>query len=647
MRARFGVFFLGLFLAACGSDSVKYETKIQVSAANSLPASVLKIVNDINRGKAVSFSEISNELSARHARAYGMKVSELQSFLEKAERGISKDSYQAKVDYEKNVEKELGRKIIYNSKSVTLGHLAQEGRMQCYSGTVMHQVMLRRTGDAAAFQGRHAVVIYTSGHVKSGFMQKNAQGQWELTEVELTAGGRARSKKPRLASELGADKVVVDGDYFALIEIVKGGLSNPIELRDAIVSLTAKKYGIKQVRKAEVAGTPTRADSKEDVLNSSIFSFGQMDVEPGDKPRSEFEEQEEGWQVMSVAPQISDKMPNLEANSIKAFQGRWVLKTEGSEIAYFGIGNGDYLYRSDHRHSSGSVSIENFDADHNVYTLVFTEVFEGGKKGTSFTVDVRLRKAGSTTELLVYDTEEFATGAYVLEGEVTNPEESLQGYWISPEHGAIWEFYTRKGKARYHLQTRNEDGTWTSDLGGYEMAKPFQAGVAELKLTSYTRKSQESLLRVFVENGNQIGLATSDGIHTLEPKSFTRVRGETMVGSWIARAGGNSLYKLQLKLDGTFLYSYPYGEDAGEITGTFKVEKASKGEFTVVLSPVKAEWRQKSDGAPRVAARVVVRPGPENGFIVRLDGDWFKLPPNTTYYYSRGQHDLSFSEIPE
>jgi hypothetical protein len=206
-----------------------------------------------------------------------------ESFISKITAGVnSPDLSEIKSRYENNIEKQFGKKTLYNKAAVSILDLIGDNKLQCYSGTVLNQIVMRTLYTAGEFRDRHLVIIFESGHVLPGYFELEAKG-FHLYGIETTVKGRGMVDYG-MASELKAPIRIVDAEYFALVETLKTNLKDPAKTVDSIVKMTAEKYGI-AVSAIDISLTR----GKNPVLNSSPFGFGESTVADGDQERIERE----------------------------------------------------------------------------------------------------------------------------------------------------------------------------------------------------------------------------------------------------------------------------------------------------------------------------------------------------------------------
>lgn len=82
--------------------------------------------------------------------------------------------------------------LAYNRDMVSLMNYLNEGRMQCYSGTSLFEVL--RQAQTPKSQSKDLfVVIFENGHVLPGYLELKSDG-YHLVGIETTVDGSGRKQ---------------------------------------------------------------------------------------------------------------------------------------------------------------------------------------------------------------------------------------------------------------------------------------------------------------------------------------------------------------------------------------------------------------------------------------------------------------------
>lgn len=290
---------LALSLTFCGkkkskapqdTDSVVYNLPIKLTPDTKLQGKVLELAQNIQARKAVSFNGITDLMIAKHAEAGGASAADLKGQVLKIYvPGTYAHGGMLKIKYEQNLKTLHGRDLLYNREAANIKNITGEGRVQCYSGTYLYQVLRRQPGRDAFRAGRE-VVIFESGHVLPGYFQNNADGSKSLIGIETTTSGASRRFLAKITpqSKSVGDRRVVDAEIYAVVDLLQESLANPDEVALAALKLTAEKYGFDMPATSVAQSGATAQDTvTARLLNSSIFGFGRADVPAGDQPRAD------------------------------------------------------------------------------------------------------------------------------------------------------------------------------------------------------------------------------------------------------------------------------------------------------------------------------------------------------------------------
>lgn len=240
--------------------------------------------------KDLSFQAITSRIVKKHLKAQNSALGdaavndetskiliEIKSIMDKAS---SKNPAVIKSHYESAIEQNLGQELKYNLDAVNLVQPLREGRLQCYSGTILHLSMLRQLAPLD-YRSLEPVVVFEPGHVLPGYMSKK-NGSWTLFGIETTVSGYGAIDFG-LAKNLSSETIVVGAENFVLYELIKDGIKNAEDLRNQLIAEAAEKYGIISNSlsnyKVRYAGTNSTK------LNQTPFAFGEVKVSPGDQKR--------------------------------------------------------------------------------------------------------------------------------------------------------------------------------------------------------------------------------------------------------------------------------------------------------------------------------------------------------------------------
>lgn len=278
------------------AESVTYQLPLDFDETKTLRAEQVALGSGIKNGTPVSFSALTHELLESHLeaheQAYGgddldrAAINKLVAELTHSQRETT-DVFEAKKRYETKFEQLYGAPIAYDRDSVTLAFLQKVGALQCYSGTILQQLIWRTT---PGFRGQNPVVIFERGHVLPGFMRQE-NGQWNLYGIETTASDRGEVRYGS-TSGLSGPIVVVDAESYVILEVFKGKLKNEAEVSQIVVEQTARKYGIdlEKTRPSEDDRKHGAADGARKIVpNLSPFSFGEDATPMGRRDRSRME----------------------------------------------------------------------------------------------------------------------------------------------------------------------------------------------------------------------------------------------------------------------------------------------------------------------------------------------------------------------
>lgn len=269
---------------ATDSDSAAIDLPLKVEDPQKLSSAQQDVYKKIEKHQAVSFREITKLMIEKHVQSSiaqhpDVSAKTIQEFIARITPATQLSPAQMKIAYESKI----GTDLEYNIDKTSVVDIYADKTLQCYSGTYLYQLVRRQRG-ADAFRAGREVVIFESGHVLPGYMVMD-QGNWRLIGIETTESGGAR-RHFGLAKDLSGVRVV-DAELFALTEVFSESLGNPVEVAEAALKITAKKYGIVLNETRTLSLTDAASETKKQ-LNQSIFGFGRpRDITPGNRKRIE------------------------------------------------------------------------------------------------------------------------------------------------------------------------------------------------------------------------------------------------------------------------------------------------------------------------------------------------------------------------
>jgi hypothetical protein len=227
--------------------------------------------------------------------------------------GETSHLFELKKNMETTLRSEYGT-LVYNRDMVNLLNYLEDGRMQCYSGTSLFEV-LRQVNTPKSISKDQFVVIYERGHVLPGYVESKGDG-YHLVGIESTVDGSGRKQYGSVKSL--QDVRVVDADFFMAIEVLESVITNKQDVVDRALEITAQRYGIdlngleKSLEGFELypykGGVTLNADlafeENEKLkihLNSSLFQFGLSGTPSGEIARATIEDIQPGFRGDGVS----------------------------------------------------------------------------------------------------------------------------------------------------------------------------------------------------------------------------------------------------------------------------------------------------------------------------------------------------------
>ena len=272
---------------------VKYQSEIKAlinssenatsPAPESATAYKLEVLKAIANRESLSPEILSKALIAQHnendSKSKLSNTEMTDEFLTLAVNAKSNDIEEFKVNYEALLEDHhQGEPLVYNKDFFRMTDLYNSNKVQCYSGTMMFNVLNELTKDPY----KHTVVIFTKGHVLAGYI-KVENDKKILIGIESTATGKALVNYGE-TKDIAGEIRVLDAKQFMLIELVKDHISDFEGLYSQMLKTMSDRYGCKTENFMPL-DRKEKSPSDAKVLNSTPLGFGKSEVESGDKKR--------------------------------------------------------------------------------------------------------------------------------------------------------------------------------------------------------------------------------------------------------------------------------------------------------------------------------------------------------------------------
>lgn len=173
-----------------------------------------------------------------------------------------------------------GQPLFYNRDFPSLAGPLQEGRMQCFSGSMLN-LIVQRQKPQAEFSAAKPVMIFTPGHILPGYVVDD-----HLVGVETTVIGRGRNDFGP-TKELQGPIRVVDAEAFVQMYVYQAKLKDVPAMVQILLKQTASRYGIPLDRTEAGIAKGELTIAADAPLNRVAFGFGlDADIsESGDKQR--------------------------------------------------------------------------------------------------------------------------------------------------------------------------------------------------------------------------------------------------------------------------------------------------------------------------------------------------------------------------
>jgi hypothetical protein len=212
------------------------------------------------------------------------------------------DLFNLKKNLENSISENPGN-LVYNRDNVSLFDYVNDGKMQCYSGTSLLEV-LRQLQASTSVAKDDFVVIFENGHVLPGYMNKVGL-EYNLVGIETTVNG-AGQKQYGPVKNLQQVRVM-DSDFFMAIEVLESVITNRQAVVNKALEITALRYGIDlsstentlaNIEKLFTYKSLIALNAEEvsqhnailsEQLNASLFQFGDANTPAGDQTRPTME----------------------------------------------------------------------------------------------------------------------------------------------------------------------------------------------------------------------------------------------------------------------------------------------------------------------------------------------------------------------
>lgn len=275
---------------------IKVENKFPV-IAGCLDKDRQALHNKIENGEMIPFNELTDALTEWHRKRGEKEPSsnELNAILLKLRTGANKSNpHQLKVSTDDALFAHFKEDSDYNANATSIVDICKNNELQCYSGTVLNQVLARKLLGRDEFQNQNPVIIFESGHVLPGYMEPKIGGGWHLHGIETTSLGAAEVTYGD-TTKLNRDIRVIDAKDWILSELFEDCMAKPKEFADEVLARTAKGYGIplavteKAIHDKHAPNTNMTVGAlKGAALNASIFGFGTSNPSAGRVARGHF-----------------------------------------------------------------------------------------------------------------------------------------------------------------------------------------------------------------------------------------------------------------------------------------------------------------------------------------------------------------------
>ncbi|MEZ4871012.1 MAG: hypothetical protein R2827_01960 [Bdellovibrionales bacterium] len=303
------------------SEMVSIDLPLSKVDESSLNTEQISLLRSLKLSKTVHYRMLMDQVLLSHAEAYGdlTVVDQFDRF--ENETAPPASPLQSKPKYEEKIEAQNQKPIIYNIDANTIGHLLNDSKMQCFSGTDFYMLHLSRKLAGSEIVKENMVVILENGHILPGQMIL-VNDKWRLYGIETTKSGEAIIDKGWAAQLHLKGKLsrVVSAELYYAVQVFKDHFASPADLDAAVnsaIDQTAKKYGITPLPITNVS-TASAGQNPESLFNSTPFGFGKPNTPPGDIVRTDLPGIEDGvpyTTFLREKSKLSDSVPQ-EGNVI-------------------------------------------------------------------------------------------------------------------------------------------------------------------------------------------------------------------------------------------------------------------------------------------------------------------------------------------
>lgn len=284
--------------AAILQDPTFSPLRFSVSSQYFLTESKRDLYRAIANGESVPFGAISRAMMEDHFRNWKGRHPEDERELDEMVRGIqglvagapASELGETKAAVEAKLLGAIGTPLIYNAQAISIFDALYQNRAQAYSGTLLLTLAARENWGKPKIEAANLVVIYESGHVLPGYLQKVGE-EWHLIGIETAVEGTGRVLYGEVNHAMqNEDRMirVVDAQLFALVELYKFDADDILDMANQALVQTAAKYGIREPSLLVRERFKRQVDYGK--LAWSPFSFGNPDVGQGDRVRAKLME---------------------------------------------------------------------------------------------------------------------------------------------------------------------------------------------------------------------------------------------------------------------------------------------------------------------------------------------------------------------
>lgn len=278
---------------------------------------ISELITQLKQKKPISFSKITDHFITKHLRMYekireSLKITDPTPTFGDFKKTISNleskvieksDLHELKIQ----MENAIGDLTSYNRDFSTVPNVILQKKLQCYSGTSTFEIFARDVLNAKAFIDKHMVILMTKGHILSGYMEKDKDGDWVLVGIESTAPQKAKVSFGKIKNLHNVAAMrIYDANLWMILEIllsyekdsplVKGKIDESKiaaearaitdEMYDGQIPVDELEKVIDELLKNEKPKDGDAEGTNADVGEESGFGgFGASDVPPGDIPR--------------------------------------------------------------------------------------------------------------------------------------------------------------------------------------------------------------------------------------------------------------------------------------------------------------------------------------------------------------------------